>query len=110
MTTLNELRDEALRVAIEHGFTEATVLEDMALIVTEVAEAIEDYRACKSPTDVWYEHRPHGDKPCGIPSEMADVVIRVLHFCGKHGIDIERAVAEKMSFNNSRPFRHGKTI
>jgi NTP pyrophosphatase (non-canonical NTP hydrolase) len=49
-------------------------------------------------------------KPCGIPSEMADVVIRVLHFCGKHGIDIEKAVIEKMAFNESRPHMHGKKI
>jgi len=49
-------------------------------------------------------------KPCGIPSEMADVVIRVLHFCGKHKIDIEQAVREKMIYNESRPMKHGKKL
>jgi NTP pyrophosphatase (non-canonical NTP hydrolase) len=43
----------------------------------------------------------------GIPTEMADELIRVLHFCGKHGIDIEKAVIEKMAFNDSRPYKHG---
>ena len=29
----------------------------------------------------------------------------------KHGIDIEKAVTEKMAFNESRPFKHGgKTL
>jgi hypothetical protein len=38
---------------------------------------------------------------------MADVVIRVLHFCGKHGIDLDRVVREKMAYNVSRPYKHG---
>jgi hypothetical protein len=46
-------------------------------------------------------------KPCGIPSEMADEIIRVLHFCGKHKIDIDKAVREKMAYNESRPMKHG---
>ena len=107
---LNALRDEALRIATEHGFTEATPLEDLALIVSEVAEAIEDIRAGRELNVIHYEARSPMDKPCGVPSELADIIIRVAHFAGKHGIDIERAVQEKMRFNESRPFRHGKKI
>jgi len=110
LPTLNVLRDRALHIAVEHGFTDASVLEDFALMHSEISEATEDSRAGHAPTDVWYEARTQIDKPCGIPSEMADVIIRVLHFCGKHGIDIEGAVTEKMTFNASRPFKHGKTI
>jgi NTP pyrophosphatase (non-canonical NTP hydrolase) len=107
MTTLNEWRDEAHRIAVEHGFTDASVLEDMALIMTEAAEAIEDFRAGRLPDEVYYEPTQAGQKPCGIPSEMADIIIRVLHFCGKHGINIEQAVEEKMAHNKRRPFKHG---
>jgi NTP pyrophosphatase (non-canonical NTP hydrolase) len=102
--TLNELRDQALAIAISHGFTDASVGEDIALMHSELSEALEDHRDRKAPDLLWYD--PKG-KPCGIPSEMADVIIRVLHFCGKHGIDIEKAVTEKMAYNNSRPFKHG---
>ena len=50
---------------------------------------------------------PDGKKPEGIPIELADVLIRVFDFCGKHGIDLEAAVLEKMAFNRTRPVRHG---
>lgn len=114
--SLNELRDEALRIATEHGFKDASIPEDIALMHSELSEALEDFRDGKLPHELLYE-TPIGlkttpepnmrCKPVGIPSEMADVIIRVLHFCGKHGIDIERAVEEKMAYNASRPFKHG---
>jgi len=124
--TLNRLRDQATHIAHSHGFKDATVGEDIALMHSELSEALEDYREGASPKKVWYEERPaikgtfapilHDEqsedpniiyKPCGIPSEMADVIIRVLHFCGKHEIDIEAAIAEKMAYNDSRPYKHG---
>jgi NTP pyrophosphatase (non-canonical NTP hydrolase) len=123
---INEARDEALRIATEHGFTDASPLEDMALIHSEISEAVEDLRKGHPPSALWYV-RPdktvsddefqgmHNGvwtlyKPCGVPSELADIVIRVLHFAGKHGIDLEKAIEEKMAYNDSRPFKHGKII
>lgn len=127
--SLNELRDEATRIATEHGFTDSTPGEELMLIVSELAEALEDIRAGRKIDEMHYEPR-HEDgvlvehsfttplgpltidgkqrKPCGVPSEIADAIIRCLHFAGKHGIDIDRAVTEKMAFNATRPFRHGK--
>lgn len=103
---LNALRNDCLRIAVEHGFNNASVLEDLMLMVTELAEAAEDYRAARPVDYMWLEM----GKPCGFPSELADVVIRILHFCGKHKIDIEQAVKEKMAYNETRPFKHGKII
>jgi hypothetical protein len=54
---LNDLRDEALRIAVEHGFTDASVGEDIALIHSEASEALEDHREGRSPTEVWYERK-----------------------------------------------------
>ncbi len=122
--SLTVLRDEATRIAHEHGFTDATVGEDLMLIVTEVAEAMEGHRNGEVPKLLVYEamddtgggmylstapKNTNGSlrKPVGIPSEIADVIIRCLHFCGKHGIDIEKAVAEKMAYNAHRPFKNG---
>lgn len=103
---LNQLRDEALEIATSHGFTDATVGEDLMLMVTELAEAMEDIRNGRAPSDFWIKD----SKIEGAPSEMADVIIRALHFCGKYGIDIELMVDTKMAYNRMRPFKHGKTI
>jgi NTP pyrophosphatase (non-canonical NTP hydrolase) len=50
------------------------------------------------------------NKPIGIPSEIADLIIRCLDFAGEYDIDIERIVLEKMAFNRTRPPMHGKRI
>jgi hypothetical protein len=139
---LNLLSAEATAVGNAHGFTEASVGEDVALITSEASELLEDHREGHDVRRVWFEEKVaaygtggdrlqvdgkpafvavrHGEprgpggelrKPCGIPSEAADIVIRVMHFCGKHGIDLGAAVREKMIYNASRPFKHGgKTL
>lgn len=110
---LNDWRDLSLQIAVEHGFTEATFMEDICLIMTELAEAAEEFRAGKAPGEVYYEPSADPDKPakpCGVPSELADVLIRVFHLCGKYGIDIERVTQEKTEYNHYRPYKHGKRI
>ena len=116
--SLNELRDRAHQNAVDHGFTGATVGEEIALMHSELSEALEEYRNGALPNQTLYidnfceslrteERSLDKFKPCGIPSEMADVIIRVLDFCGKYNIDIDKAVLEKMKYNASRPHRHG---
>ena len=46
-------------------------------------------------------------KPEGIPSELADIIIRVLDICAYHKIDIAHAISDKMAYNETRPYRHG---
>lgn len=46
-------------------------------------------------------------KPCGIPIELADIVIRVADFAKKHGIDLVEAIQIKADYNRTRPHRHG---
>jgi NTP pyrophosphatase (non-canonical NTP hydrolase) len=131
---LNALRDAAYENAKAHGFHEVkrTVGDAIMLIVTEAGEAFEAYREGAPVNEMRYECKhPKGDcgedrsrrcpdergvldsnhgslhKPVGVPSEIADIIIRCLDFSGEHGIDIESAVLEKMAFNKSRPFRHG---
>lgn len=46
-------------------------------------------------------------KPEGIPSELADIVIRVFDCAVEYGIDIEEQIIDKMAYNATRPMRHG---
>jgi NTP pyrophosphatase (non-canonical NTP hydrolase) len=107
--SLNELRDEAVRIAMGHkGYRhglgqDATVPEDIALMHLELSEALEEFHEGYLPNQTKYR----GYKPIGIPTKMADVIIRILRFCGKYGIDIETAVEEEMAYSEGRPYtRH----
>jgi NTP pyrophosphatase (non-canonical NTP hydrolase) len=125
MKSLNELRDEALATAKANGFTHSSVGEDVALMHSELSELLEDFRAGYEPAEIWYTRKDDEplvtrdkfigedgllNKPCGIPSELADVIIRALHFAGKHNIDLDQIVSDKMAYNKTRSFMHGKKL
>lgn len=46
----------------------------------------------------------------GESAELADVLIRIFHYCGKRGIDLGKAVQLKHQYNITRPYKHGKVI
>lgn len=77
------------------------------LIVTEVAEAGEELRDGHAPEETYYKPEKPG-KPEGLPSELADVVIRVGDLCGILGINLEAIIAEKMAYNATRERLHGR--
>lgn len=85
---------------------DTTVGDRLMLMVTEVAEAMEEHRTGHKPDEIYVLH----DKPEGIPIELADVVIRIADFCGLYGIDLEAALAQKLAFNQNRPYRHGGKV
>ena len=72
---------------------------------TELSEAYEEYRHGKGYNETYYEN---DTKPCGIPSEFADVIIRICDFCGAYNIDLEKIIEEKMEYNKNREYKHNK--
>lgn len=46
-------------------------------------------------------------KPEGVPSELADTVIRILDTAEAYGIDLGFEIERKMRYNETRAFRHG---
>lgn len=122
----NELATIIHENAVTHGWwdKERSFAEVVALIHSELSEALEEYRSGKPnlwfaciPTDIFngcrnMTHcesekgvlgcakttefcRYKDKKPEGIVVELADAIIRILDYCGFAGIDIEKAMAEQ---------------
>lgn len=118
---LNELSKEIHDNACAHGWWDEprNLLEIAALCHSEISEAVEEYRAGRPMAyvnkfdgkTVYYESNMEswgGRKPEGIAVEMADCLIRILDWFGHEGLDADAIVREKMEYNKSRPYKHGK--
>ncbi len=104
--TIQELQDRAWKTNEEHGFhlsaDDNNFVAKMMLVVTELAEAVEE----------WRNHKPSvysgkDGKPEGVGIEIADAVIRLADICGMERINLQQCLDTKMAFNNDRPYRHG---
>jgi len=87
---------------IEKGFKTPNNFQDyeavlikLLLIITEVSEASEAVRLLD------YNN---------FKEEMADIIIRTLDLTQTMGIDIVKAIENKMEINKERPHKHGKVI
>ena len=82
--------------------------ESLALIHSEVSEALEEIR--KNPDPLHKYYREKDNKPEGFMVELADIIIRIGDLVGSfEGEEVlEAAIHEKMEFNKTRPHMHGK--
>lgn len=105
--TIEKMQQEAYVNSERHGFHSDPTLEHpaikLALIHSEVSEALEDVR--EGHMTMAFDLA--SGKPVGLPSELADIVIRVGDLAEQLGITLTAAVKAKMDYNLSRPFKHG---
>lgn len=102
---LRELAERCHNNAVNKGFYDnpPTDGERIALIHSEASEGLEACRHGNPPS----EHIPQHS---ALAEELADIVIRILDWSHFKGIDIGRAIFDKMTFNEGRPHKHGKAF
>ena len=107
--TMRVIAEECHAVAKKSGWwtSQRAIPEMLMLMVTELAEAMEEYRNGHTAKDVYY--RADG-KPEGFGVELADTVIRIFDVATGLGIDITDLVEVKIAYNKTRPYRHGGKI
>lgn len=78
--TIRDFADEAYEIAVEHGWYEngVTLPEAIVSIHCEASEAFQEWRQGHLATETY---TGADGKPEGVPSELADIVIRVFSFC-----------------------------
>tara|TARA_B100001996_G_C18652295_1_gene589867 strand:- start:43 stop:366 length:324 start_codon:yes stop_codon:yes gene_type:complete len=101
---INALIEKSHNIAINKGWwdKEREIPELIALIHSELSEALEEYRV-RENLDIRYEN----EKPEGFVVELADVLIRIFDLSGKYEIDLEKALVAKLKYNETRKYRHG---
>lgn len=116
------LRDDA---AAEGKYPAAALrnyyMVKISLIMSEGAEALEELRSGRSANESYYTDSDGNEaprlsvnakpnKPEGVPSEIADIVIRCFDFADEAGFSLINAILEKIDYNDTRARMHGRQV
>lgn len=124
MNDLNELRDEIYSDAVKHGLWDedyllrtlvnSDVVRDSGLLqIYKIVNTEQEVRRVHATLRVFMENQELlksvlDEEEDYFREELADVIITALSAAGYLGIDIDKAVREKMEINRGREWRHGK--
>lgn len=100
--TFEALQKDVHQNARDKGFwdTERNDGELLALMHSELSEALEALRAGNPPDDKVPAFS-------GVTVELADVVIRIMDYAEARGFSVAGAIVAKMEFNKTREHMHG---
>ena len=76
------------------------LLARIMLVITELAEAVENIRHNQEPDDKIPEFT-------GLEAELADAVIRMMDLAARFNLRLPEAILAKTKFNEGRDYRHG---
>lgn len=101
--TIKEMQDQSWQGAEEKGFhidqlndRNGTLIR-LCLIHSEVSEAVQEVK----------RHGLTEESKARLVDELSDVLIRCGDMAGCLGLDLEKAVRDKIAFNKTRPHRYG---
>lgn len=99
----NAVARDVHKTNVEKGFWDKPRNEGeiLMLIVSELAEGLENIRHGKTPDDKIPQFK-------GIEAELADALIRIMDYGHGFGYDVIGALVAKRAYNKTRPFMHGK--
>ena len=85
---------------------EPNVGEDISNIHREISEAFEEWRVRglrKETGGIYFKD----GKPEGVAVELGDALMRICEFCHCHQLNLVEAIQKKITYNATRPHRHG---
>ena len=115
----NSFSKEVYKANLKKGFDtgKENIGQTLMLIVTELAEALEAHRKGKSANVLAFYENKEGlsfkdnfEKHIKdtFEDEMADALIRIHDLAGAKEIDLDFHVRNKLLYNATRPYKHGK--
>jgi NTP pyrophosphatase (non-canonical NTP hydrolase) len=96
-----KIGQEVLDVSSQKGFTYDDDSQVIALIHSEVSEALE---ALREPYMKPSDHIPDFNN---LEEEMADIVLRTMAYCARNNLRLADAMMAKIEYNRNRSFQHG---